>query len=51
MFDKLGTDQSIKNKVALPNVGVHAMASGIWSHDIRAVEMETENFIEKVIFK
>lgn len=47
IFDELGTANDMKRKVALPMTGTHALASGMWSHDIPGVERETESFLEE----
>ena len=50
MYEELGTDKNYKKKVAMPNVGAHAMASGIWSKDIEGVKNETIDFLNKLLF-
>lgn len=49
MHDLLGTPNSSKRFVELPNVGVHPLASALRSKDIPGVEKETEKFIEEVL--
>lgn len=47
MFDELGTDTTLKRKVAIPGAGTHVIASGLWSKDINSVEHETISFLEE----
>lgn len=49
MFEELGTADSIKRAIALPNTGNHVMASPIKSNDITSVEKETKRFLEEVV--
>ncbi len=49
MFDQLGTASHLKEKVALPNVGDHVMASHINSKDLESVRKETFEFLEEVV--
>ncbi|MEO0571717.1 MAG: alpha/beta hydrolase [Bacteroidota bacterium] len=49
MFEQLGTAAHLKEKVALPNVGDHVMASHINSKDLEAVREETFKFLEEVL--
>ncbi len=46
MFENVNTPINKKKKVAMANVGVHAMASDIWSKDIKGVETETIKFLD-----
>lgn len=45
MFDELGTPTSLKQKVALPNVGNHVLGSAITSKDLPSVQKALEGFI------
>lgn len=45
MFDELGTPASLKQKVALPNVGNHVLGSAITSKDLPSVQKAMEGFI------
>jgi esterase/lipase len=49
MFDELGSVEEKKKKVAMPNVGAHAMASNIWSKDIEGVIHETKQFMDDLL--
>lgn len=49
MFDQLGTVNTLKRKVAIPNAGTHAIASGLWSKGIADVERETTGFLEETL--
>ncbi|RTE51659.1 alpha/beta fold hydrolase [Arenibacter aquaticus] len=49
MYDQLGVKDSLKRKVAFPNVGNHVMTSYITSKDIESVKTETIRFLENVI--
>lgn len=49
MFEQLGTAPNLKEKVALPNVGDHVMASYIKSKDLESVRNETFEFLEEVL--
>ena len=49
MFDQLGTPTNKKEKVALPNVGDHVMASYINSKDLESVRNETFEFFETML--
>lgn len=46
MFDKLGTVEDKKEKIAFPNTGDHVMTSYISSKDLESVKRETFNFLE-----
>ena len=47
MYDELGS--SYKKKVALPDVGKHALASRCFSNDLKSVERETNLFAEEIL--
>ena len=49
MHKNLGTKEENKRFVELPDVGVHPLASDLRSKDIKAVEHETNKFIEEVL--
>ncbi|WP_422859018.1 alpha/beta hydrolase [Flagellimonas sp. S174] len=49
MYDQLGTPQSLKRRVAFPEVGDHVIASSITSKDLDAVEKETNGFITEIL--
>lgn len=49
MYDELGTPANKKRKVAMPNAGVHPLASGLWNKDIASVEQETAKFLEEIV--
>jgi esterase/lipase len=49
MFDELGTPAPLKRKVNLPSTMRHEMASKYLSHDVAAVERETERFLEQIV--
>lgn len=49
MFDELGTRNSLKRKVAIPNAGDHVIGSSIRSKDVAGVERETVRFAEEVL--
>ena len=49
MFEQLGTAPNFREKVALPNVGDHVMASYINSKDLESVRRETFEFLEEVL--
>jgi esterase/lipase len=51
MFSEIGTPDSLKKAVAIPNAGSHVIASPIVSKDIVTVEKETKAFIAKYIIK
>jgi hypothetical protein len=45
MFDELGTQAELKQKLAFPNAGAHVIASYIRSKDWQGVERETDKFL------
>ena len=49
MFTALGTADSIKRAIALPNTGDHVIASPIKSKDMASVQRETKRFLEEVV--
>ncbi len=49
MYDQLSTPDSLKRKVAFPNVGRHALASYLVSEDLESVRRETFRFAEEVL--
>lgn len=49
MFDQVSTPPLKKWKIAFPNAGVHPIASGILSKDVKSVEEKTFEFAEKVL--
>ena len=49
MFDELGTSQELKRKIAFPEAGAHALASGLNSKDIQGVEKSTSDFLEEIL--
>lgn len=49
MYDALGTDSSLKRKMAFPSVGDHVMTSSITSKDLKAVQEETNRFLEEIL--
>jgi esterase/lipase len=49
MFDELGTPDSLKRKIAMPNTGNHVVASPIKSHDVAGVQKEIEKFLQEVM--
>lgn len=48
MYDQLGTDASLKRKMAFPETGDHVIGSSITSKDWESVLRETIIFLEKV---
>ena len=44
MHDHLGTTDSLKSIINLPNVGAHVMGSSITSKDVKGVYKELEGF-------
>jgi hypothetical protein len=44
MFTQLGTADSLKRQVPLPNAGNHVLGSPIKSKDVESVERECEKF-------
>lgn len=51
MLSELGTPDSLKKGIAIPNAGSHVLASPIVSMDIVTVENETKKFIANYIIK
>jgi len=49
MFLQLGTPDSLKREVALPNTGNHVLASPIKSKDIDGVRSQTETFAIEIL--
>lgn len=49
MFDQLGTPDSLKRQVAIPNAGNHVIGSYIKSKDIESVIIETEKFAKEIL--
>ena len=49
MFDKLGTDSGLKEKMAFPEAGNHVIACELTSKSYREVFDETVKFAEKVL--
>lgn len=49
MYDQLGTETSLKRKVAFPNVGSHVMTSSLTSQDLESVQKETYAFLEEIL--
>lgn len=49
MFGQLGTADSIKRAMAMPNTGNHVIASPIKSNDVAGVENETARFLKEVV--
>jgi esterase/lipase len=49
MYDELGTPDSLKRKIAMPNTGNHVVASPIKSHDVEGVQKEIERFLGEVL--
>lgn len=49
MFEDLGTPAASKRKMALPNTGVHPIASSLLSKDIASVERETQHFATDIL--
>ena len=49
MFLQLGTPDSLKREVALPNTGNHVLASPIKSKDIDGVRRQTETFAIEIL--
>jgi pimeloyl-ACP methyl ester carboxylesterase len=49
MFGQLGTPESLKREVAIPNAGDHVLGSYIKSKDVQTVEEECEKFAEEVM--
>ena len=51
MFAAIGTPDSMKKMVAIPEAGSHVLASPIVSKDIISVEKETAAFMKSIFFK
>jgi len=51
MLSELGTPDSLKKEIAIPNAASHVLASPIVSMDIVTVEKETKQFIANYIIK
>jgi hypothetical protein len=49
MFLQLGTADSLKREIALPNTGNHVLASPIKSKDVESVKNEIERFAIEVL--
>lgn len=49
MYEQLGTPDSLKRKVAFPEVANHALASYVGSKDLNHVRRETFRFAEEVL--
>ena len=49
MFDQLGTSETKKKKVALPDAGNHALGSYVKSHDLLTVEKEVNHFCDVIL--
>ncbi|UII28401.1 lysophospholipase [Fulvivirga maritima] len=49
MFDKLGTPDALKRKVAFPEAGHHVIGSSLTSEDLPSVRKETYQFIEEIL--
>ena len=49
MFIQLGTPDSLKRQVALPNTGDHVIGSYIKSKDVQSVVNETEKFATEIL--
>ncbi len=49
MFNQLGTPDSLKRQVAIPNAGNHVIGSYIKSKDIQTVINETEKFASEIL--
>ncbi|UII34035.1 alpha/beta hydrolase [Fulvivirga ulvae] len=49
MYDQLGTPESLKRKVAFPNVNHHVIGSYLTSEDLESVRQETFRYIEEVL--
>ena len=49
MFNQLGTPDSLKRSVPIPNAGAHVLGSYIKSKDIPSVERECDQFAEEVL--
>ncbi len=49
MFMQLGTPDSLKRELAIPNAGDHVIGSYVKSADIKSVEDACESFLEEVM--
>ena len=49
MFNQLGTPDSLKRQVAIPNAGDHIIGSYIKSKDVQTVEEECEKYAEEIL--
>jgi pimeloyl-ACP methyl ester carboxylesterase len=49
MFDRLGTPETLKQKVAFPTAGDHVIACGYYSKSVDEVRQATFEFAEKMI--
>ena len=49
MFNQLGTPDSLKRQVAIPDAGNHVLGSYIKSKDIEKVQEECEKFAMEVL--
>ena len=49
MFLQLGTPDSLKREIALPNTGNHVLASPIKSKDVESVKNEMEKFATEIL--
>jgi hypothetical protein len=49
MFKQLGTADSLKKQVAVPNAGDHVIGSYVKSKDIQTVQEECEKFAREVL--
>jgi pimeloyl-ACP methyl ester carboxylesterase len=49
MFSQLGTPDSLKRQVALPNVGNHVIGSWIKSKDLNSVHLACESFAREIL--
>jgi hypothetical protein len=49
MFMQLGTVDSLKREVAIPNAGNHVLASPIKSKDVESVKKEVEKFAIEIL--
>ncbi len=49
MYDELGTQTGLKQKMAFPETGAHVIASYIRSKDWQNVEKETDNFLKNIV--
>lgn len=49
MFNQLGTPDSLKRQVAIPNAGDHVIGSYVKSKDIKKVEEECEKFATEIL--